>query len=137
MLRRFVSAAAVGSVAFAIAAVVMLNVPGLSRERVFPLIILWLCVPSLWGVWAILTPKAWTPQRLPVGGALLGIGLGTLGAVVLNLPLVIFGVELSAAFRTIGVPIAAAIYFLLWMVVRRVYVELQPRVEPQERAHAA
>lgn len=125
MLRRFVSAAAVASVVIAGAAVILLNVPGLSRERVFTLVILWLCVPAFWGVWAMLAPRAWTPQRLPVWGAVLGVVLGTFGAVVMNLPLLVFGQEVSLVLRAIAVPIVAGIYFLLWMVVRRVFVELQ------------
>jgi hypothetical protein len=125
MLRRFVSAAAVASVLIAGAAVILLNVPGLSRERVFTLVILWLCAPAVWGVWAMLAPRSWTPQRLPVWGAVLGVALGILGAIVMNLPLLLFGQEVSLVLRAIAVPIVAGIYFLLWMVVRRVFVELQ------------
>ena len=132
MLKRFVSAAAVASVVTACAAAGLLNVPGIDRERVFPLLILWLCAPAAWGVWAMLAPPGWTPQRLPVWGAALGVVLGTLGAIVLNLPLLVFGVEVSLALRAIAVPLAACIYFLLWMVVRRVFVELQPDADPQK-----
>ncbi len=137
MLRRFVSGAAVASVAIAIAAAVVLNVPSVNRERAFPLVVLWLCAPALWGVWAMLTPPGWMPRRLPAWGAVLGAIAAALGAVLLNLPLVVFGITVSVALRLLALPFAAAFYFLLWMIVRRVYEALQSEVSRQERAQAA
>ncbi len=63
------------------------------------------------------------------------------GAIVLNLPLVVLGLEASWALRFVSLPLAAVLYYLLWMVVRRVYIELQPEAEPKVRddrtVHAA
>ncbi len=137
MLRRFVSGAAVAAVAVACAAAILLNLPSVNRASVFPLVVLWLCAPAAWGVWAMLTPPGWAPRLLPAWGAVLGAVLGGFAAVVFNLPLVVFGVSLNFGLRLIGIPVAAALYFLLWIVVRRVYVELGSGTEVRERARAA
>ncbi len=85
----------------------------------------------------MLTPPGWVPRRLPAWGAVLGAIAATLGAVVLNLPLAVFGITVSVALRILALPFAAAFYFLLWMIVRRVYDELQPEASRQDRAQAA
>ncbi len=137
MLRRFASGASVAAVAIACAAAGMLNLPILSREHAYPLVVFWLCVPAVWGVWAIVAPRRWTPHRLPVWGAVLGVLAAILGVMVLNLPLVVFGLTLSLAVRAVSIPLAAVLYYVLWMIVGRVYAALEPRPAGQERARAA
>lgn len=136
MLKRFVSAASVASVAVACAALVILAVPGISRERVFPLLVVWLCAPAVWGLWSMLAPRAWTPKYLPAWGALLGLFAGTGAALVLNLPARVFGQDVPLGLRAVAALVVVAFYYLLWMVVRRVLQELQPQSGPPDRGAA-
>jgi hypothetical protein len=126
MLLRFVSAAGVGALAIAFVALVLLILPGpdFTLQRFGPIMILWCLAPALWGVWAMLTPRAWFPERLPWWGAIFGFLAAILGAVVLNFPSRIFGVELPAIYRAAAGILAAAIYYALWIAVRAVCLRL-------------
>ncbi len=51
----------------------------------------WCFVPVVWGLWAMLAPSQWVPNRLPAWGAILGVVAGIMAGPVLNLPLRILG----------------------------------------------
>ena len=125
MFRRFDAACGVVSVPLAIAALVLFLVFG-SSSRFHLLTHVWCFVPLIWGLWAMATPKAWVPQRLPLWGAILGLILGVFLLLVLNLPSRVRGEELSLALRGFYVPIFAGFYYLLWMLVRIAYRSLAP-----------
>lgn len=118
MLRRFAAGTAVASIAVAVAAIVLALVPGLTFERIFPVTIIWCCVPLAWGVWALLTPPSWMPEQLPLWGSLLGLFAGSMAAFILNLPSRFLGESLSVPVRAIAVLVMALFYYLMWMLVR-------------------
>jgi ABC-type dipeptide/oligopeptide/nickel transport system permease subunit len=70
----------------------------------------------------MIAPAAWVPTRLPLWGAILGLIAGSLGAFVLNLPLRILDEAASVPVRAVAVVFMAVVYYLLWMVVRRLSV---------------
>jgi hypothetical protein len=72
MFQRFAAGTAIASIPIAIAALILGFTPSLTFEKIYPLTIFWCCAPLAWGVWALLTPSAWMPKRLPLWGALLG-----------------------------------------------------------------
>jgi len=121
MFRRFVSASAIASMGIAVAAFGILLAPGLVLERVYPLTIVWCFAPLAWGLWAMLAPSSWVPQRLPIWGAILGLIGGLLVFFVLNLPLRVVGVTVPVMLRGMGVVLIVVIYYLLWMLVRVAY----------------
>ena len=121
MFRRFVSASAIASMGIAVAAFGILLAPGLVLERVYPLTIVWCFAPLAWGLWAMLAPSSWVPQRLPIWGAILGLIGGLLVFFVLNLPLRVVGVIVPVMLRGMGVVLIVVIYYLLWMLVRVAY----------------
>jgi hypothetical protein len=57
MFQRFAAGTAVASIVIAIAAIILSVIPGPKFERIYPITILWCCVPLSWGVWAVLTPS--------------------------------------------------------------------------------
>ena len=118
MFQRFAAGTAIASVAIAIAAIILNFTPGLKLERVYPITILWCCVPLAWGLWAVLTPSAWMPNRLPLWGALLGLFAGSMGVFVLNLPSRFLGEPISLLLRGIAVLLGTLLYYLMWMLVR-------------------
>ena len=120
MLQRFVAASATASIAFGALALILM--PALPMARTYPLTVVWCFVPLAWGIWALIAPAAWVPKRLPLWGAILGLIAGSLGAFVLNLPSRIFGEAVSIPVRAVAVVVMAAVYYLLWMVVRRISV---------------
>jgi hypothetical protein len=93
----------------------------LEPVNLFPLFSLWCIVPAVWGVWAMLAPRAWVPQQLPMWGGILGLLVGTFAMFVLNLPTRMFAVEASAPRRGLAVLLLVALYYLLWLVVRLVF----------------
>ncbi|MBZ5655723.1 MAG: hypothetical protein LAO56_10650 [Acidobacteriia bacterium] len=119
MFQRFAAGTAIASIVVAIAALALALTPGLTFARIYPLAILWCCVPFAWGVWAVLTPSAWMPNRLPLWGAFLGFFAGSMGAFVLNLPSRFFGQPVSILVRAIAVLVMTLFYYLMWMLVRR------------------
>jgi len=128
VLKRFASATAVAALVIAFLSGVLFIVsrpaPGWSLEEFAPVIALWCLVPALWGLWAMLTPRAWFPERLPLWGAILGCILGVFGALVLNIPLRMFGVDLPVVYRVIAVGVAMVNYSGFWTGVRGVYLRL-------------
>lgn len=124
MLRRFAAASVVATIALAVAASVVMLVPGMKLERFAPLLALWCCAPCAWGIWAILAPASWIPRCFPFWGAILGIIAGCLAAFVINLPLRVFGEPISVAFRACGVLVLVGFYALLWTLVGTAYRKL-------------
>lgn len=118
LLLRFVAAAAVAAIVIAGAALLVVAVPAL---RAYPLTTLWCFVPAAWGLWAMLAPTSWVPQRLPIWGAMLGVVAGLLAAFVLDLPSRILGERVAATLRGLAVLLAGALYYLLWVVARSTY----------------
>lgn len=121
MFQRFAAGTAIASIAIAIAAIILSLTPGLKFERLYPITILWCCVPLAWGVWALLTPSAWMPKRLPLWGAFLGLFAGSMAALVLNLPSRFLGEPVSMLVRAIAVLVGTLFYYLMWMLVRGAY----------------
>ena len=121
MMKRFAAASAVASVLIALAAgcLRLIPVPTLESRYLATSI---LCVgPLAWGLWAMLTPKSWLPERLPLWGAILGLIAGLLEVFVLDLP----------AFRGEPLPLLGIVvlleiimYYLLWLPVQRAYQAL-------------
>jgi len=124
MFRRFVSGSAIASIAIAFGALVILLMPVVIRERIYPVMIAWCFVPAVWGLWAMSAPAGWVPQRLPLWGAILGLMAGLLAAFVLDLPSRILGVTVPVTFRGVAVVVAVVFYYFLWMLVRAAYRSL-------------
>jgi hypothetical protein len=124
MFRRFVSGSAIASIAIAFAALVVLLTHGLGAQRFYPLTIVWCFAPLVWGLWAMLAPSGWVPQRLPIWGGILGLIAGVLAAFVLNLPSRVLGVTVPVILRGVGVVVIVAFYYFLWMLVRIAYRSL-------------
>ena len=124
MVRRFVSAAAVACVAVACLAVTVYLLPGINREHVFALLLVWLCAPTVWGVWAMLTPKSWVPARLPSWGAALGVIVGVFAAFFVDVPFRLAGLTLSFRQRALAIVPMVVVYYLLWMIVRGVLAKV-------------
>jgi hypothetical protein len=120
-MRRFASASAVGSVVIALGAWSLRLNPLPDIESRYLLTSLWCAVPLAWGLWAMLTPKSWHPQRLPSWGAILGLIAGTLAVFVLDLPARFRGEPVPSWVGGVVVLLAIGVYFLLWLLVRRVY----------------
>jgi hypothetical protein len=121
LLHRFAAATCVASPAVALATLIVLLAPELTPENVSPLLSLWCIVPALWGLWAVLAPRAWVPQRLPVWGAILGLLVGTVAMFVIDLPARMFGIAAPAPQRGLATLILAGLYSLLWLVVRAAF----------------
>ncbi len=130
MLKRFVSASAVAGVAIAFAAVMLATLARFyPLQHPMTLTLLWCMVPAIWGVWAMLTPNRWMPERLPQWGALLGLVVAFGAAFVLNLPAQVTDTYLSTRWRSFGVLVGVVGYYLFWMVVRAVYRKLTTPAE--------
>ncbi len=124
MLIRFVAGSFVACIAIAIASAGMLLFSGLNPQRFALIVSIWCLVPCAWGLWAMLSPTTWMPQRLPVWGMILGIVAALMGIFVLNLPYRVLGIDLPAIGKVFSLAVAALIYYLLWAVVRTVYMRL-------------
>jgi len=133
MFRRFASASAIASMGIGLAVLVVLLTHGLGDQRFYPLTVMWCFAPLVWGLWAMLTPSAWVPQRLPVWGGILGLMAGLLAVFVLNLPFRFLGVAVPAAWRGVVVVAIVVLYYFLWMLVRLAYRALStPTAAAQE-----
>ena len=129
MLRRFAAGAVVASITLAIATALVLMIPSVRLQQLSPLLALWCVAPCVWGLWAMLAPSGWVPERLPIWGTMLGIFAGLMAIFVLNVPSRILGVSVPATLRASLVLIIALFYYLLWTVVGVVYRKL-PGVSP-------
>ncbi len=85
---------------------------------------MWCFAPLVWGLWAMIAPASWLPQRLPLWGAILGLLAGLNAFVVLNLPLRVFGVTAPDILRGVGVVVIGVFYYFLWMLVRMAFRSL-------------
>jgi len=132
MFPRFVAGSGIASIAIALGTLALVIIPTLSLQRTYPLTTIWCFMPLAWGIWALITPASWMPQRLPIWGAILGLIAGSLGALVLNLPSRVFGTTVPVIVRGVAVVVMAGFYYLLWMLVRVAYTTLAAR--PEERA---
>jgi hypothetical protein len=130
MFRRFASGSAVASIAIAFANLVLLLTPSAIQERVHVVTVVWCFVPAVWGLWAILAPAGWVPQRLPLWGAILGLIAGLTVGFVLNLPSRVVGETVSVVWRGVGVAVIVVFYYLLWMLVRVAHHSLAARTSP-------
>lgn len=125
MFRRFAAATAIAAAALAVATLIVLVIvlvrPGVPLERFAPVLALWCMVPLVWGLWAMLTPRTWVPERLPVWGAILGVLAGAVALFVLNLPSRMVEAAVPAGYRAVGLVVLVCFYYLLWMLVRAGY----------------
>ncbi len=124
MFVRFAAGSAIASMGIAVATLVVVLTPSLPLPRAYPLPTLWCFLPLAWGLWAMLAPSGWVPRRLPVWGAFLGVGLGLLVFVVLNLPARIFEREVAVSIRALLALMLVVLYYFLWMLVRLAYRSL-------------
>ena len=120
MMKRFAAASAVASVLIALAAGCLRLIPVPTLERGYLATSVWCVVPLAWGLWAMLTPKSWLPERLPLWGAILGLIAGLLEVFVLE-----------PAFRGEPLPLLGIVvlleiimHYLLWLPVQRAYQAL-------------
>jgi len=121
MFHRFAAATAVASAVFGISSLVVAVIPSVPLERFAPVLALWCIVPLVWGLWAMVAPSAWVPERLPVWGAILGVVGGTLAMFVLNIPSRMAGFAVPAGYRALGWVLAVCLGYLFWMLVRAGY----------------
>jgi len=126
VLQRFAAASAVASLAIAVGVALVALTPFFKLQDIYPLPILWCFVPAVWGIWALIAPAAWVPERLALWGAVLGLIAASLAAFVLNLPFRVLGVVISLPGRGVAVVVMTVLYYLLWLLVRRVYRHLVP-----------
>lgn len=138
MLRRFVAASAVAGLGIACAAITLATLARIyTLHHPMMLTVLWCMVPAIWGVWAMLTPNRWMPARLPEWGALLGLLVVFFATFVLNVPARLTDTYLETRWRGVGVLAGVAIYYLLWMLVRVVYMRLAMPAEVKTFKKAA
>ena len=134
MFHRFVAGSAIGALVIAVATLVLVSfAPALPRT--WPLTTVWCFVPFAWGIWALLAPQGWLPNRLPYWGAILGFLVTTLGAFVLDLPSRIFALPATFTGRLAAIVVGTIAYYFLWMLVRTAYRTLTP--EPKVGAPVA
>jgi hypothetical protein len=133
MLRRFVTASGIAAIVIALGPLAVMAIPNLTLQKTYPLMAIWCFVPVAWGIWALITPAGWLPERLPIWGAILGLIAGAFGAFVLNLPSRILGIDVPSIGRGAAVIVMAGFYYLLWMLVRAAYTNLVPK--PGTTAH--
>jgi len=130
MLRRFVAASSVASILIALAALILLVVPGFTIQRFAPVLLVWCCAPCIWGLWLMIAPASIVPDKLPTWGAILGVVAALLAAFVLDMPARVFAVTIPSIYRWVAVIVMVIFYFLLWMIVRAVYRNLAKEIPP-------
>ena len=134
MLRQFAAGSFVACIATAMASAGILIFSGLSPQRFALILAIWCLVPCVWGLWAMLSPTGWLPQRLPIWGTILGIVAGLMAIFVLNLPSRVLGVALPTTVKAFIVLVVALLYYLLWTMVRIVYKSLSGSHSAPSRA---
>lgn len=141
MLQRFASAALVATIAIAVAALVILLSPGITLRDASPVLLVWCFAPCVWGLWAMVAPQDWVPQRLPMWGSVLGLIGGVFALFVLNMPQRILKLSFPASARVLAVFIIAAVYYAVWMIVAKAYRHLSTpapvSTAPQSKRTAA
>ena len=125
MFHRFAAACSVASVVIAAGALVTL-VLDLPVAGVRTLTTAWCAVPLVWGVWAMLAPAVWTPGRLPLWGAILGVGVGIVAGPVLDIPA---RMGAPSGLRWLVLVAGPILYYVLWLLVASAYRALQPADE--------
>ena len=123
MLRKFVAATFVPCVVIPIATLILLLAP-IRLERTYLLPLMWCFAPLAWGIWAIVAPGSWFPHRLPLWGAILGLAAGSVASFGLDIPSRILGAAVPTFARAVVVLLIMVFYYLLWMLVRKVYGSL-------------
>ncbi len=124
MIQRFSSASAVVCVVIALAAL-GLRLTSLSNlEGLYLITTIWCLLPLVWGLWAIVIPISWVPHRLPLWGAILGVIVGLVVVVGLDMPYPLSGQTLPVYLKIVAVLLAVVLYYVLWMLVRAVYRSL-------------
>ena len=108
--------------------------PRVGILNIYLLATVWCFVPLAWGLWAMLAPAAWVPQRFPLWGSLLGLLAGIVAALVLNVPSRVAGASVPLALRILDVVAIMAFYYFLWMLVRGVYQAIAGRAPKAETA---
>ncbi len=137
MLRRFVAASAVACIAIAFASCAALVISSLNPQRFSLVLAIWCIAPAVWGLWAMLSPRSWFPERLPAWGAILGVVAGLLAAFVLDIPGRITGLAIPATVRVVGVLVMTVFYFVLWTLVRMVFKNLSGTAAALPEEHPA
>lgn len=127
MLQRFASAATVGTILIAMAALTFSLVNPPRPEARYLVATVWCVVPVIWGLWAMLMPASWVPRRMPVWGAILGAVAGFVAGTVLDLPARVFDAPASTGLRIGILILAVVLYGLFWMLVREMYTALGRR----------
>jgi hypothetical protein len=122
MHHRFAAASGTASVVIAAGALISLLPPRWAAADAVVLTTAWCFVPLAWGLWAMLAPTRWVPGRLPIWGAILGLGAGMVAGPVLDLPLRLGGIREIRWSPLVAGPI---FYYLLWFGVAAAHRSLQ------------
>jgi hypothetical protein len=126
MLHRFASAATVASVVIALGALasLTLQVPVQGRWAVTTI---WCLLPLVWGLWAVVAPSGWAPQRFPTWGAILGVLAGTVAGPLLDMP---SRLGFPGTMTWLLLLIGPVFYYFLWLFVGITYRSLSPAARP-------
>lgn len=121
MLHRFAAATAVAAVVVMLADVGLpwLLEPGLAAR--YTLTSIWTAIPFVWGVWAMLAPSSWFPDRLWLWGAILGLIAAVVAVFVLDVPSLLTGLDTKPWQAALTAVIAIGLYSLLWRLVQAVH----------------
>jgi hypothetical protein len=113
LFHRFAAACSVASVVIATGALMTLVVD-LPPAGVRALTTAWCLLPVVWGLWAMVAPAHWVPARLPLWGAILGVGAGIVAGPVLDIPSRMGGPSGTRWLARVAGPI---LYYVLWLLV--------------------
>ena len=131
MFHRFAAACTVASMLIwaGAAGSLLLRLP---VEGAWILTTAWCFVPVVWGLWAMLAPLQWVPDRLSAWGAILGVAAGIMAGPVLNLPLRIFG---RSGVGWVAVVVGPIAYYFLWLLVGIAYRSLEITGQSPDVSH--
>lgn len=121
MFHRFAAACSVASVVIAAGALMTLML-GLPLPGAWTLTTAWCFVPAVWGLWAVVAPAGWVPARLPLWGAILGVGAGIVAGPVLDIPSRMGG---PSELRWLAVVAGPLLYYVVWLLVASAYRSLR------------